>query len=120
MTTLYSDAEQAFIDASVPVHQAADDVRLAIEKHSELTNTAFSIGLEQLGQEKMQDAEYVHDLLVAAAFKAGFDEKSFVVQGLHNTLQEYRGFVAAQEALPQPQIELPPGVEVGADDGLVM
>ena len=118
MSPIYTDAEKAFIKASMPVHVAADDVRRAIERHTRLTNEAFQLGIDQLG-DKMEDAEYVHDLLVRAAKDAGFAEDSFVVQGLHNTLQEYRGFEAAQNNLPK--VELPAGVDLNnPDEGLVM
>lgn len=109
----FTDAEQAFIDATVPVLQAGERQRLAFVEFEEASLAAELVGEEQLG-DKGKDVEYVHGLMLAAAEQAGFGEDSDVVAALNAGLEGYRQIVALMDGAAAEAIEnsAAPGVIV--------
>jgi hypothetical protein len=101
----FTDAEQAFIDATIPVLKAGEDQRLAYIRFEEGSRAAELVGEEQLGDQG-KDVEYVHTLMMAAAEQSGFGPESDVVAALNAGLEGYRQIVAlmdeaAAEAIDQ-------------------
>lgn len=101
----FTDAEQAFIDATVPVLEAGEEQRIAYEKFEAATLHAQQVGDEQL-EGRAADVEYVHSLMLAAAEQAGFGEDSIVQQALRDGLNDYRQLVAMIDAAANSSSDL--------------
>lgn len=78
----FTDAEQAFIDASVPVLHTGERERIAHEEF-ELASEVAQQAQHELG-ERAVDVEYIHSLLIAAAEQAGYEADSEVVAGIND------------------------------------
>lgn len=84
----FTDAEQAFIDATVPVMVAGEKQRLAFLEFEAAAINAQQVA-ESLGDDAV-DVEYVHGLTIAAAESAGFGPDSDVQRALNQGLVEYQ------------------------------
>lgn len=84
----FTDAEQAFIDATVPVLKIGEEMRALSEAYEVATDVAGKTGEEQLG-ERATDIAYIHKLMLAAAEQAGFDADSPCQEALRRGYEEY-------------------------------
>ncbi|MGZ6570496.1 MAG: hypothetical protein ACXVHB_05795 [Solirubrobacteraceae bacterium] len=98
--TQFTEAEEAFIEASVPVLQAGEREREAHVEFELVSDRAAKVGEEQLG-EKSKDVAYMHGLLLAAAERAGYGPDSTVVEAINAAYEDILQYLRLLEQLAE-------------------